>query len=144
MEDINKSRLSITERLALAAYRLNCFEWDELAGDKPEGFDAMTCEEKQRFVFPKYAQIEELLGEVYLNRCFWIFDGNTEEEWLAWRRLRITQEKEYERHEDTQRAEEDGEKLQTKIALLLAFCACICFGLLLLLVFKTLHGGFTA
>lgn len=140
----DEEKLSVVERLALAAYRLNGWEWDDMAGDKPEGFDTMTNDEKQRFVYPKYIQIQEWLGEGYLSRCFWIFDGHTEEEWLEWRKSRLAYEKEYKRHEDAERAEENGEELQTKIPFLFAFCACICLGLLLLLVFKALHGGFAA
>ena len=78
LETIDESKLSPVERLALAAYRLNHWKWDDMLGRKPERFDTMTIDEKQVFILPQYNRIEELLGEVYLLRCFWIFYGATE------------------------------------------------------------------
>mgnify|MGYP003367979658 CR=1 FL=1 len=144
IETIDESKLSPVERIALAAYRLNRWEWDDMLGRKPKRFDTMTIDEKQLFILPQYNRIKELLGDVYLLRCFWIFDGETEEEWLKWRKSQIVYEKEYDRYENAQRPKEDGKKLQPKIASVLAFCAGFCFGSLLLFVLKALHGGFAA
>lgn len=142
--DLDEAKLGAAERLALAAYRMNCWQWDDMSGEKPDGFDQMTIEEKKKFIHPQFMQIDELLGDVYLGRCFWIFDGKTEAEWLEWRKSRLAYEKEYKRHEDAQRGKNDGKKLQTEIPSILAFCTGVCLGLLLLLVFKALHGGFAA
>lgn len=142
--NLDEAKLGPAERLALAAYRMNCWQWDDMFGEKPDGFDRMTIDEKNKFIHPQFMQIDELLGDVYLGRCFWIFDGKTEAEWLEWRKSRLAYEKEYKRHEDAQRSEKDGKKLQTKIPFILAFCTGVCLSLLLLLVFKALHGGFAA
>ena len=144
MKDINESKLSPVERLALVAYRLNCWEWDDMLGRKPERFDLMTIDEKRAFILPQYNRIKELLGDVYLLRCFWIFDGETEEDWLKWRESRIAYEREYDRYENAQRTEDNGKHLQNQIAPVLAFCIGFALGSLLLFVFKAFHGGFAA
>lgn len=144
MKDIDESKLSPVERLALAAYRLNIWEWDDMLGRKPERFDRMTIDEKRVFILPQYNRIKELLGDVYLLRCFWIFDGETEEDWLKWRTSQIAYEKEYDRYENTQRTEDNGKHLQNQIAPVLAFCIGFALGSLLLFVFKAFHGGFAA
>lgn len=141
---MDEAKLGPAERLALAAYRMNGWQWDDMFGEKPDGFDQMTIDEKNKFIYPQFMQIDELLGDVYLGRCFWIFDGKTEAEWLEWRKSRLAYEKEYKRNEDAQRSEKDGKKLQTKIPFILAFCTGVRLSLLLLLVFKALHGGFAA
>ena len=142
--NLDEAKLGPAERLALAAYRMNGWQWDDMFGEKPDGFDQMTIDEKNKFIYPQFMQIDELLGDVYLGRCFWIFDGKTEAEWLEWRKSRLAYEKEYKRNEDAQRSEKDGKKLKTKIPFILAFCTGVRLSLLLLLVFKALHGGFAA
>ena len=102
--NLDEAKLGPAERLALAAYRMNCWQWDDMFGEKPDGFDRMTIDEKNKFIHPQFMQIDELLGDVYLGRCFWIFDGKTEAEWLEWRKSRLSYEKEYKRHEDAQRS----------------------------------------
>lgn len=145
MKDIDESKLSPVERLGLAYCRLNCWIWDELVGTKPDGFDRMTYDEKRGYIEPQLNRIEQTLGKPYVDRCWWLYEmGNTEEEWLEWRKSRLAYEKEYNRHENAKRAEAYSEKLQPKIPSILAFCAGFCFGLLLLFVFKALHGGFAA
>lgn len=141
--DESKLKLSPVERLGLAYCRLNCWIWDELVGDKPDGFEQMTNEEKHVYIYPKLNRIEQILGRPYVSRCWWIYEmDKTEEDWLKWRESQIVYEKEYDRYENVQRPKEDGKKLQPKIASVLAFCAGFCFGSLLLFVLKALHGGF--
>lgn len=144
MKDIDESKLSPAERLALAAYRLNRWEWDDMLGRKPKRFDTMTIDEKQLFILPQYNRIKELLGDVYLLRCFWIFDGETEEEWLKWRESKLPYEREGNGEYNAQRTEDNGKHLQNQIAPVLAFFAGFALGSLLLFVFKALHGGFAA
>lgn len=146
LETIDESKLSPIERLGLAYCRLNCWIWDELAGDKPDGFEQMTNEEKHIYVHPQLNRIEQILGSPYVNRCWWIYVmGKTEEEWLEWRELtKLLVECENDREYNAQRPKEDSKKLQPKIAPVLAFCAGFCFGSLLLFVLKALHGGFAA
>lgn len=144
MKDIDESKLSPVERLALAAYRLNRWEWDDMLGRKPKRFDTMTIDEKQLFILPQYNRIKELLGDVYLLRCFWIFDGETEEDWLKWRESKLPYEREGNGEYNAQRTEDNGKHLQNQIAPVLAFCIGFALGLLLLFVLKALHGGFAA
>lgn len=144
MKDIDESKLSPVERLALAAYRLNRWEWDDMLGRKPKRFDTMTIDEKQLFILPQYNRIKELLGDVYLLRCFWIFDGETEEDWLKWRESKLPYEREGNGEYNSQRTEDNGKHLQNQIAPVLAFCIGFALGLLLLFVLKALHGGFAA
>lgn len=146
IETIDESKLSPVERLGLAYCRLNCWIWDELAGDKPDGFEQMTNEEKHIYIHPQLNRIEQILGSPYVNRCWWIYEmGKTEEEWLEWRKLtKLLVECENDREYNAQRPKEDSKKLQPKIAPVLAFCIGFALGLLLLFVLKALHGGFAA
>lgn len=91
MQDIDESELSPVERLGLAWCRLNGFEWDELVGPKPEGFDELpdipkAIPSKYCFVRRHMESIEQTLGHEYLNLCWWRFElGKSEEEWLRFR-----------------------------------------------------------
>lgn len=145
IETIDESKLSPVERLGLAYCRLNCWIWDELVGDKPDGFEQMTNEEKHIYVHPQLNRIEQILGSPYVSRCWWVYElEKTEEEWLEWRKSRMPDERESNRENNAQRAEENGKHLQNQIAPVLAFCIGIALGLLLLFVFKAFHGGFAA
>lgn len=145
LETIDESKLSPVERMGLAYCRLNCWDWDELIGEKPDGFEQMTNEEKHGYIEPQLDRIEQILGSPYTSRCWWVYElGKTEEEWLEWRKSRMPDERESNRENNAQRAEENGKHLQNQIAPVLAFCAGFCFGLLLLFVLKALHGGFAA
>lgn len=144
-ETIDESKLSPVERLGLAYCRLNCWDWDELIGEKPDGFEQMTNEEKHGYIEPQLDRIEQILGSPYTSRCWWVYElGKTEEEWLEWRKSRMPDERESNRENNAQRAEENGKHLQNQIAPVLAFCIGIALGLLLLFVFKAFHGGFAA
>lgn len=145
MKDIDESKLSPIERMGLAYCRLNCWDWDELIGEKPDGFEQMTNEEKHGYIEPQLDRIEQILGSPYTSRCWWVYElGKTEEEWLEWRKSRMPDERESNRENNAQRAEENGKHLQNQIAPVLAFCIGIALGLLLLFVFKAFHGGFAA
>lgn len=145
MTDIDEGKLSPIERMGLAYCRLNCWDWDELIGEKPDGFEQMTNEEKHGYIEPQLDRIEQILGSPYTSRCWWVYElGKTEEEWLEWRKSRMPDERESNRENNAQRAEENGKHLQNQIAPVLAFCIGIALGLLLLFVFKAFHGGFAA
>lgn len=145
MTDIDEGKLSPIERIGLAYCRLNCWDWDELIGEKPDGFEQMTNEEKHGYIEPQLDRIEQILGSPYTSRCWWVYElGKTEEEWLEWRKSRMPDERESNRENNAQRAEENGKHLQNQIAPVLAFCIGIALGLLLLFVFKAFHGGFAA
>lgn len=145
MTDIDEGKLSPIERMGLAYCRLNCWDWDELIGEKPDGFEQMTNKEKHGYIEPQLDRIEQILGSPYTSRCWWVYElGKTEEEWLEWRKSRMPDERESNRENNAQRAEENGKHLQNQIAPVLAFCIGIALGLLLLFVFKAFHGGFAA
>lgn len=145
IETIDESKLSPVERMGLAYCRLNCWDWDELIGEKPDGFEQMTNEEKHGYIEPQLDRIEQILGSPYTSRCWWVYElGKTEEEWLEWRKSRMPDERESNRENNAQRAEENGKHLQNQIAPVLAFCIGFALGLLLLFVLKALHGGFAA
>lgn len=145
MKDIDESKLSPVERLGLAYCRLNCWIWDELVGDKPDGFDRMTSDEKRGYIEPWLNRIEQTLGEPYTDRCWWIYEmGKTEEEWLEWRESKLPYEREGNGEYNAQRTEDNCKHLQNQIAPVLAFCIGFALGLLLLFVFKAFHGGFAA
>ena len=60
MDDCWLQNLNKIDRLGLAYCRLNCWEWDNIIGPKPEGFDNAS-------------------------RCWWKFIlGKTEDEWFRW------------------------------------------------------------
>ena len=48
-EHVNESKLNPEDRLGLAYCRMNCWEWDDYMGNKPEGF-----EEGNKFEMLKY------------------------------------------------------------------------------------------
>lgn len=97
MEKIDEASLNRTDRLGLAYCRLLQFEWDEILGDKPEGFDAMPKfrignirlhkgrKYKNDYTGPALAAIQSIIGEANCSRCWWLFAlHRTEEEWFQW------------------------------------------------------------
>ena len=99
IEDLNQvdeSTLSWQDRLGLAYCRLNCWQWDELLGPKPEGFDALPNSRtgrgrsrksepcKSDYILPATAVIRGIIGRVNISRCWWKFVlKKSDEEWLA-------------------------------------------------------------
>lgn len=94
---IDESKLSKTERLALACCRLNSWEWDEYIGPKPEGFDAMpeydrkpngkreTFPTKADYIDPAVTAIEKIIGEAEVSKFYWLHVlGRDEEAWMKW------------------------------------------------------------
>lgn len=94
---VDVSALTGADRLGVAACRLACYEWDEILGPKPEGFDELPeyrgnrfffgrkKASKQDYVMPAYAAIEDAIGEANVTRCWWKYVlGKSEEEWLRW------------------------------------------------------------
>ena len=70
--NLDEAKLGPAERLALAAYRMNGWQWDDMFGEKPDGFDRMTIDEKNKFIHPQFMQIDEiarrcLFGTVFLD-----------------------------------------------------------------------------
>lgn len=93
----NENELDRVERLALAYCRLNSYEWDEIVGPKPEGFDDLPeytapnlltgkrklC--KSDYVRPAMIAIESIIGAANISRVWWKYGlGRTEKEWLWW------------------------------------------------------------
>ena len=72
---IDEDALSFTDRLGLAWCRLNCGEWDDFLGPRPDGIanrDVMGA-------------IAEIIGKANTSRCWWIFNlGRSETEWVRW------------------------------------------------------------
>ncbi len=98
IRDVDESSLNKIDRLGLAWCRLNHSEWDNILGSKPEGFDEMRefpapwwkfwerrKTTKYDIVLPRMNNIEKLIGEANVSRCWWLFVlGRTEEEWEKW------------------------------------------------------------
>ena len=97
--EVDETQLTHEERLGLAYCRLNGWEWDELFGPKPEGWDKMPEYEypytlgTKRKVYPTkfdYAKpmlfaIEKILGDAKCSYYHWRFNlGKSYEEWLQW------------------------------------------------------------
>lgn len=100
MREIEEGTLFSIERLGLAYCRLNVFEWDEIVGEKPPGFDKMpdfpessdsldlmkrNYLTKHDFLQPAIEAIRELIGEANTSRCWWKFQKiGSEAEWFKW------------------------------------------------------------
>lgn len=93
-----ENSLNERDRLGLAFCRLNFWEWDDLVGKKPEGFDDLPMdlprsllpfrkkkECKAKYIGPAIAKIESILTEEETSWYHWRFvRERTWEEWLAW------------------------------------------------------------
>lgn len=97
MLQVDESKLNRIDRLGLAYCRLNDYQWDDLIGPKPEGFDDLPRSVKRRwpwqkkkpcksdYIRPAIEGIESIIGEANISRCWWLFVlGKTEEEWFRW------------------------------------------------------------
>ena len=96
MIQVDESNLKPEERFGLLWCRLNCGEWDELLGEKPDGFDELPLMTRRRLfgkkepckydlVYPIMMAIKSLIGDARVSKCWWVFGlGKTEEEWFAW------------------------------------------------------------
>lgn len=112
--DVDEGALNKVDRLGLAYCRFNCYNWDEIAGPKPEGFDDLPDDDRYSLerishpvimfilskLFPKkYAQkptkhdfispimrgIESEIGNANVSRCWWVYEmKRTEEDWRTW------------------------------------------------------------
>ena len=91
---IDESTLDRTDRLGLAYCRLSGWEWDDIVGPKPEGFDEMphfipgqrrAPGTREYYISPACKGIVSIIGEANANRYHWIFNlRRTEQEWLQW------------------------------------------------------------
>ena len=85
------------DRLGLAYWRLSRWEWDELLGSKPEGFDELPNVWYKRWPWEKRKPSKEdyvrrpmraivaIIGEANVSRCWWAFElGKDFDEWLHW------------------------------------------------------------
>lgn len=80
-EHINESKLNPEARMGLAYCRMNCWEWDDYMGNKPEGFE----ENKFEALMPYLKKIESTIGKNNCNKYWWVFEiGKTEDEWAQW------------------------------------------------------------
>lgn len=98
MDDCWLQNLNKIDRLGLAYCRLNCWEWDNIIGPKPEGFDNLpdfdpkkgrlfhkTQKSKEDYIGPAMKAIESIIGAANVSRCWWKFVlGKTEDEWFRW------------------------------------------------------------
>lgn len=105
LDSIDESTLKFNERLGLAYCRLNCWQWDEIIGTKPEGFDDLPdCRHpshgsqglyKEDFVTPACNAIASILGSAQCSRYWWRFKlGRSDAEWVQWYiqdRIRVNQ-----------------------------------------------------
>lgn len=95
---IDESTLDPIDRLGLAYCRMNSWEWDEVAGPKPEGFDGLPLFDRRMFkrfrkkivtkhdyIRPAISAIESIVGEANASRCWWKFVlDRSEEDWFRW------------------------------------------------------------
>ena len=97
---IDEATLDRIDRLGLAYCRLNRFEWDEILGPKPDGFDDLPAYPPKRkhstrhgsqpisksdYVEAAIWAIRSIIGEANCSRCVWVLGlGKTEAEWLQW------------------------------------------------------------
>ena len=96
-ELVDESKLNRTDRLALAACRINSGEWDSFIGPKPDGYDDLPEYCKPNFFTGKrkpckfahriraIRAIEDIIGKAAVSRFYWIHGlGRTEDAWLQW------------------------------------------------------------
>ena len=94
---VDESKLSRMDRLGLAYCRLLNYEWDDIAGPKPVGFDALPNfhvkrrharkfgKSKSDYIKGPIMAMEHILGEANCSRYWWRFVlGKTEDEWFHW------------------------------------------------------------
>lgn len=88
----------LTRRLAEAYERFNRFEWDDLAGPKPDGFDDLPNYRKEHrlpkqrktvfkedYVKPAMEGIRRIIGDAAISEYrFTEVMGLSYEEWLQW------------------------------------------------------------
>ncbi|MGN0776042.1 MAG: hypothetical protein ACI4MM_05115 [Candidatus Ventricola sp.] len=102
--DVDERTLGPMERLGLAYCRLESLEWDERAGEKPEGFDKTPEAFYVSHIQPQLLRIERILGNPYIERCRWVFDRReSEERWLEFREMVISEETAYCGHDTFKR-----------------------------------------
>ena len=85
-EEIDFSELSVA-RLGKAYVRMNSFEWDDICGPKPEGFDEMP--DKEKYKLPAFdsafRKIQLYLTREQMSMFWWILGlGKTYDEWREW------------------------------------------------------------
>ena len=69
------------DRLGQAYCRLNCWEWDPILGDEPEGFKSNP----RAYVMPAIRGIISIIGEAAANKYWCQYEcGKTEIEWFRW------------------------------------------------------------
>lgn len=106
VKDIDETKLNETDRLGLACCRLNCWQWDEIVGPKPDDFDELPnylplrykvkrflhrvskgklYRTKHDYLMPVLDRLESEIGRDNASRCHWLFVlGKTDEEWRKW------------------------------------------------------------
>lgn len=94
---VKRQELDIdVDRLGLAYCRLNRWEWDEILGPKPEGFDELPNWWEKRWPWEKWKpskddyiglpmqRIRSLIGEVNISRCWLKYEYGCEDQWLQY------------------------------------------------------------
>ena len=74
-------------RLGQAFVRMNGFQWDDICGPKPEGFDEMTNREKHHFPAFRdaFEKVEMYLTPAQRSMFWWTIElGKTYEQWHEW------------------------------------------------------------
>lgn len=98
LSEEQEKELNFVDRLGLACCRLNSWEWDDILGPKPDGFDELPwydnrklkrfrkkIKTKSDYLLPMMHEIESMIGEESTSRCWWKFVlGETEEAWEQW------------------------------------------------------------
>lgn len=98
LNEKQEKELNYVDRMGLAYCRLNNWEWDEIIGPKPDGFDELPWYDNRKFkkfrkkirtksdyLTPAIEGIKSIIGEANISRCWWKFElGKTEEEWRQW------------------------------------------------------------
>ena len=91
-----ESELPLRFRLGLAWCRLNTYEWDDILGPKPPGFDDLPSvstksffkkkqPSKQDYTRKPMAAIVSVIGKATVSHCWWLFVlKKTSAEWFRW------------------------------------------------------------
>jgi len=86
MAVIDFSKYTI-DRIGEAYVRMNCWEWDDICGPKPDGYDELTGNEKYKLpaFSDAFDQIKRHLSHEQRSMYWWtIALGRTQEAWREW------------------------------------------------------------
>ncbi|MGL6174823.1 MAG: hypothetical protein ACRC1P_09500 [Cellulosilyticaceae bacterium] len=76
------------EKLGKCWVDLNCFRWNDLLHEMPDGFDELSFLEQKKFITPYMKEIEGMLGEnsdMATSYYWWKYKlDRPAEEWINW------------------------------------------------------------